>query len=99
MANISKAHVLKGVNDFSVQRWDDWVSAVDELLLQCGILKQELLSEEQQYRLVTVLAHTCLALDDKLVADHWRIKRKSVTTYAEIKSSFAERFLGRDAGS
>ena len=96
MAIISKGHVLKGVNELSVQRCDDWVSAVDELLPQCGLLKQEELTEAQQYRLVTVLARTCLALDDNLVADHWRIKRKSVTTYAELKSTFAERFLGRD---
>ena len=47
MANISKAHVLNGVNDLSIQRWDDWVSAVDELLPQCGLLKQEELTEEQ----------------------------------------------------
>ena len=45
---------------------------------------------------MTVLARTCLGLDDKLIAEHWRIKRKTVTTYAERKAKFAERFLGRD---
>ena len=90
----SKGHVFKGSSD--VQRYEDWINAVDELLQEAGLLQEEKLSAIQSLRLVAVLARTCLDREDKLVNERWRVVKEDVRTMKEFKSTFGERFLGRD---
>ena len=90
----SKGHVFKGTSD--VQKYEDWILALDELLLEANLLSDERFTDAQRLRLITLLGRTCLDRDDKLVNDRWRVVKDSVTTVKEFKRAFGERFLGRD---
>ena len=90
----SKGHVYKVSTD--VQKYEDWIQALDELLLEADLLQEERLTDIQRLRLVAVLARTCLDREDRMVNERWRVVKEEVTTVKEFKRTFGERFLGRD---
>ena len=67
----STGHVFKGSSD--TQTYTDWVYAVDELLMQAGLMKEEDLTPVQQMRLVACVAATCLDQKDRIVTEFWRV--------------------------
>ncbi|KAJ3049170.1 hypothetical protein HK097_009809, partial [Rhizophlyctis rosea] len=50
----SKEHVFKGFTD--VQKYKDWIAAVDELLLEADLIQEERLTDIQRLRVIAVLA-------------------------------------------
>ena len=90
----STGHVFKGSSD--TQTYTDWVYAVDELLMQAGLMKEEDLTPVQQMRLISRVAATCLDQKDRIITEFWRVMRQDIKTVHELKDAVANRFLPTD---
>ena len=74
----SKGHGYKRSTD--VQKYEDWMTAVDELLLEADLIQEEHLTDIQHLHVIAVPALTCLDQDDKLVHELWKVVKDEVTT-------------------